>query len=451
MNANGPMHPRGLYVLAFTETWERFSYYGMMSLLSLYMVNRLLLPETASTVVGLAGLRGAIEAVTGPLSPQALASQIFGLYAGFVYFTPILGGWIADRWTGQRAAVTTGALLMSAGHIAMTFDAAFLLALLLLVLGSGFLKGNISAQVGALYPAHEEARRTKGFVIFSLGISAGAALGPLVCGALAEGHGWHAGFGFAAVLMLVGLATYLLGFRSLPVRVQRSNGTVSAGLAPAERRVVAALGVVIALSVFQSIAYYQLFNVNPVWIERHVAPEIAGLRIPVAWYQAVSSLLSIAGVPLLLAIWRRQAGRGGEPDDLAKMQTGAWLAALSNLLLVAGIAVHGGQPVHPAWAVLYAGGVGYASLYYWPTLLALVSRLAPAAVNATLMGVVFISLFFANLLIGWIGGFYERLGPAAFWALHAAIAAAGALLLLAARPRLLQMLGETRPSATPAG
>ena len=100
------MHPRGLYVLAFTETWERFSYYGMMSLLSLYMVNRLLLPETAATVIGLASLRASIEAVTGPLSPQALASQIFGLYAGFVYFTPVFGGFVADRWTGQRNAVT---------------------------------------------------------------------------------------------------------------------------------------------------------------------------------------------------------------------------------------------------------------------------------------------------------------------------------------------------------
>ena len=442
------MHPRGLYVLAFTETWERFSYYGMMSLLSLYMLNRLLLPETAATVIGLDSLRATIEAVTGPLSPQALASQIFGLYAGFVYFTPIFGGFVADRWTGQRNAVVAGALLMSGGHIAMTFDESFLLALLLLVLGSGLLKGNISAQVGSLYPPQDEARRTKGFVIFSLGISAGAAIGPLVCGWLAQGYGWHAGFGFAAVLMLVGLATYLVGLRSLPARVPRAEKPAPRGLTRTETRVVAALIAVIGLSIFQSIAYYQLFNVNPVWIERHVVQEIAGMRIPVAWYQAVSSLLTIAGEPLLLWIWPRQAGRGGGPDDLSKMSTGAWLAALSNALLVVGIVVHGSERLHPIWVVLYGGGVGYASLYYWPTLLALVSRLAPAPVNATLMGLVFISLFLANLLIGWIGGFYERMSPSSFWALHAALSACGALLLLVFRPRLLRLLGV--PASGPA-
>jgi len=153
-------HPRGLLYLAFTEAWERFSYYGMTGLLALYMVNQLLLPGHVEHIGGFPGLRAALEAFFGPLSTQALASLIFGLYSGFVYFTPLLGGMIADRWIGQRNAVVIGALSMSAGHLAMTFDQSFLAALLLLVIGSGFLKGNISAQVGALYPREEEARRT---------------------------------------------------------------------------------------------------------------------------------------------------------------------------------------------------------------------------------------------------------------------------------------------------
>ena len=124
----------------------------MTALLVLYMVNQLLLPGHVEHVVGFAAFRGALEGVFGPLSTQALASQIFGLYAGFVYFTPVLGGWVADRWIGQRNAVVLGALSMSGGHVAMAFDQSFLLALLLLVLGSGLLKGNISAQVGGLYP-----------------------------------------------------------------------------------------------------------------------------------------------------------------------------------------------------------------------------------------------------------------------------------------------------------
>src|SRR4029079_1173751 len=114
-----------------------------------------------------------------------------GLYSGFVYFTPMLGGLIADCWIGQRAAVVIGALSMSAGHIAMAFDRTFLFALLLLVTGSGFLKGNISAQVGALYPPDDEARRTHGFVIFSTGINIGAMVGPLLCGLIAQVYGWH--------------------------------------------------------------------------------------------------------------------------------------------------------------------------------------------------------------------------------------------------------------------
>src|SRR5437899_12799933 len=150
--ANFLGHPKGLFYLAFAEGWERFSYYGMTALVVLYMVNQLLLPGHVEHIGGFSGFRAALESVVGPLSTQALASQIFGLYSGFVYFTPLLGGMIADRWIGQRNAVVIGALSMSGGHIGMAFDQSFLLALLLLVIGSGFLKGNISAQVGALYP-----------------------------------------------------------------------------------------------------------------------------------------------------------------------------------------------------------------------------------------------------------------------------------------------------------
>src|SRR5438128_6858790 len=178
--------PRGLCYLAFAEGWERFSYYGMTALVVLYMVNQLLLPGHVEHIGGFSGFRAALESVVGPLSTQALASQIFGLYSGFVYFTPMLGGFIADRWIGQRNAVVIGALLMTGGHLAMAFEQSLLLALLLLVTGSGFLKGNISAQVGSLYRREDEARRTRGFTIFSTGINIGAVMGPFVCGALAH-------------------------------------------------------------------------------------------------------------------------------------------------------------------------------------------------------------------------------------------------------------------------
>jgi POT family proton-dependent oligopeptide transporter len=251
--------------------------------------------------------------------------------------------------------------------------------------------------------------------------------------------------------MLAGLATYLSGYRHLPARVPRrthEGGT----LTRADWRIVIVLVAVIVITVFQSVAYYQLANVLPVWIQGHVALEVGGLNIPVPWYQSIDPLFSILGVPLLFWIWRRQSARGREPGDLGKIGIGAWLAAASNLVLVFAILAAGPAPVHPIWPFIYCAGQGIAFLYYWPTLLALVSRAAPAKVNATMMGIAFMSLFVSNNLIGWIGGFYEVMRPVEFWAMHAAIGATGGVLVLvfgAALGRALESGADQplRPSA----
>jgi POT family proton-dependent oligopeptide transporter len=177
-----------------------------------------------------------------------------------------------------------------------------------------------------------------------------------------------------------------------------------------------------------------------VWIEEHVASSVGGFHIPVPWYQSIDALFSIIGVPLLLWIWHRQAARGGEPDDLAKIKTGAWLAAASNLILVGAILGAGDKQVGAIWPFLSSVGLGIAFLYYWPTLLALVSRAAPVAVNATLMGFAYVSLFVSNILVGSIGGLYGAMSPAAFWTLHAAIAAAGGVSVLLFGTRLRRAL-----------
>jgi proton-dependent oligopeptide transporter, POT family len=434
-------HPKGLFFLAFTEAWERFSFYGMTALVVLYMVNQLLLPGHAEHIAGFTGFRAALESLFGPLSRQALASEIYGLYSGFVYFTPVLGGMIADRWMGQRNAVVLGALSMTAGHLAMAFDQTFLLALLLLVLGSGLLKGNITSQVGALYPPEDEARRSHGFVIFSTGINIGAVFGPLLCGLLAQVYGWHYGFGVAAIFMLLGLATYLYGYRYLPPRVARSE-RAGTRLTAADWRTIGALCVVIMISILPSIVANQIYNVMPVWTQQHVSPMVGSLRIPVPWYQSIYSLCSVGGVPLLFWIWRRQAVRGREPHEVGKIGVGAALSAASSLILVAAIFWSRGAALNPIWPLLYYAGMGIAFLYYWPTLLALVSRAAPPSVNATMMGIAFISLFIANNLIGWIGGFYERMGPLWFWGMHALIGAAGGVLVMLVGRRLSR---ELRP------
>jgi POT family proton-dependent oligopeptide transporter len=177
--------PRGLWVLAGTELWERISFHGMQALLVLYMVGALLLPGHVEHVAGFAGYRAAVEAVTGPLSVQALAAQTFGLYVGLIYFTPVIGGAVGDRWLGRRTSVIVGGLLMTAGHFSLAFDRSFLLALLLLILGAGLLRGNLPAQVKSLY-ADGDRRSADAFQIYYVGINLGAFIAPIVTGALAK-------------------------------------------------------------------------------------------------------------------------------------------------------------------------------------------------------------------------------------------------------------------------
>ena len=431
--------PRALGFLAFTEAWERFSYYGMTALLVLYMSQALLLPTHVEHVAGFEGFRSALQSVFGPLSTLALASQIMGLYTGFVYFTPVLGGWIADRWLGRRVAVVIGALLMTAGHLAMAFDASFVLALLLLIVGCGLLKGNISTQVGELYAETDGEGRTRGFAIFSMGINVGAVVGPLLCGLLAQLYGWHAGFALAGALMLIGLVTYISGFRHLAEdRPRAAKAQNKAPLGAHEWRIVGALAVVAGLTIFQSVAYYQNTNMAMIWIDRSVDLNLLGFHLPVAWFNSIDGFISIIAVPPLFALWRAQAARGREPGDIGKIAVGSWLVAIANTVLAVSAALSPRSSVLAP--LIYDIMLGVAFLYYWPTLLALVSRAAPSAIKATLMGAVFLTLFLSNTTLGWLGGFYERMTPAAFWAMHAGIAALGGALALLLKAPLKRTL-----------
>src|SRR5262245_11172697 len=208
-------HPRGLTFLFSTEMWERFSYYGMRSLLILYMVKFVLLPENAGNVIGLGALRSLYESIFGPLGSQPFASHIYGLYTSLVYLTPIFGGMLADRVLGQRRTVILGAAVMALGHFMMAFESLFLLALLVLILGNGAFKPNTTTQVGGRY-GPGDSRRDRAYSIFYVGINLGAFLSPLVCGTLGELWGWHYGFAAAGVGMTIGLIVYLTAYNSLP-------------------------------------------------------------------------------------------------------------------------------------------------------------------------------------------------------------------------------------------
>ena len=208
-------HPRGLFFIGATELWERISFHGMQAMLVLYMAESLLLPGHVENIAGFAGFRAAIEGLTGSLSPRALASQIFGLYVGLVYLMPVFGGMLGDRVLGRRRAVVLGALLMTAGHFCMAFERSFLAALLLLIVGAGALRGNLASQLGNLYSINDH-RRDSAFQFYFGMLNTGAFIAPLVTGVLAQAYGWHYGFGFAGVGMLVGLVIYLSGARDLP-------------------------------------------------------------------------------------------------------------------------------------------------------------------------------------------------------------------------------------------
>ena len=423
-------HPRGLAYLAFTELWERFSYYGMTALLTLYMVKQLLLPGHAEHVIGLEGLRDFFE-FRGPMSNLAFASLIYGWYGGLVYFTPILGGLIADRMLGAKRTVVLGALLMSAGHLAMSFDYSFLIALVLLILGSGCLKGNISAQVGTLYPEAAASLRERGFTIFSTGINIGAVIGPLATVTVAQIYGWHAGFALAAGLMLLALMIYLAGQRYLPeAAITRSGAPVRAPLTGNEKRRTLALVAVIILNIPVAIAYPMIWSIGIVWIDSEVGLTTGLGTVPAGWFNSLDSFGSIVAAAPLVAFWAGLARRGAEPASLTKIAIGSAITGLSILLLAAGSLLPGTDgKVSVWWAIGAYLGTGLAFMWYWPVMLSTLSALAPDKIKSTLMGSAFLALFLGTVIMGWVGSFYDQMTPAAFWALDAAIAIGGALMI----------------------
>jgi POT family proton-dependent oligopeptide transporter len=425
-------HPVGLAYIVFTEAWERFSFYGMQALLVLYMATHLLLPGHVENVAGFAGFQAGMQAVFGTLSTQALAAQTFGLYIGLIYFAPVVGGWLGDRFTGRRRAVLAGATLMAAGHFLMAFEPSFLVALSALILGSGLLKGNLAAQVGGLY-AKDDTRRDAAFSLYCMAINVGAFIAPLVCGTLGELYGWHYGFGVAGLGMLVGIAIYLSGRRYLPPDRAFSDRAPRPRLAADESKVVVAILLMLAITALFWTAQTQVWNTYPLWLKARVDRHVATATIPVTWFQSLDSLAVLVMAPLVLWFWRNQSRRRREPRDLTKIALGCVMFAGACMLLSTGETLAGTGSVALIWPVLFHFVCAWAYLYAGPIALALVSRAAPASVNAMLVGSYYLALFAGGIVSGWLGRFYETMSPAAFWLLHAAIVGSGAVLLLALR------------------
>lgn len=428
-------HPPGLAYLSFTEAWERFSYYGMIGLLILYLTDQLLTPGHVEQVLGFASFRAGIEAVFGPLTSVALASQIVGLYTGLIYVTPILGGLLADRALGQRRTVIAGAIMMAAGHLLMAFEALLLPALGLLVIGAGCIKGNMAAQVGRLY-APADPRRTRAFAIYLIALNVGAFMAPLVCGTLGERYGWHYGFGAAGIGMLIALGVYVAGRRHLPpdsVRTRRDGLAEPERLHPGDGRRLAALLVLLVPYVLFFSAYNQAFNLFVLWARDHVDRRIFGIEMPVTWFFTLDGVLTVVGTAAVVRLWRAQATRGREPGDLAKIAIGCGLCAAAFLVLAAAAA--GSDPAGLAPTVGFFVLVDFAIPFVDTVTLALFSRAAPAALSTTMIGIYYLAFAAANIAVGWLGQFYEMASPSAFWLLHAGIGAAGlAFVAVVGRP-----------------
>lgn len=438
-------HPIGLAYLSFAEVWERFSYYGMLSMLTLYLTTQLLLPGHVENVAGMAGFRGLLESMRGPLSVTAFATQLSGLYGGLVYLTPIIGGLVADRALGRKLTVTIGAVLMAFGHFLMAFEMPFLLALLCLLIGVGFFKGNIASQVGALYKPGDT-RITSAFQIYYIGINASVIVAPLVCGTLGETVGWHWGFGAAGVGMLIGLVVYLAGsahFPSDPLLERRQGrGAAASGLRKGEGKLLVLLVLLLPVMALGVTANQQIFVTYPAWADQSADLVLFGREMPRTWLLSFDAITSTGLLVGSVVFWRWWSKTRKEPSEITKMGLGYLMsiAGVLSLALGAYLAERSGTKVSLVFllAFHFLNSIGFANAF--PAALALYARLSPPALAATMMGVFYLHFFAASNLAGYLGGYLEKMPASQFWGMHAAMVGFAGIVVLVVRQYFGHML-----------
>jgi POT family proton-dependent oligopeptide transporter len=457
-------HPRGLGYLVFCEAFERFSYYGMQALLALYISQYLLLPEHAGAVAGLDALRRVLESIYGPLgTPLAFAGAVTGFYSAGVYFTPMIGGWIADQLLGRTMTVTIGSCLMVLGHFLMAFDVSFVAAILCLFVGVGCFKGNIASQVGELYGA-EDLRRSSGYQIFFLGIQIAVIVAPLVTGFLGERVAWHYGFGAAGVGMAIALVVYLAGRKHLPPDHRKARAEAAAKGMPPDKlasRDWATMAVLVAMLpvlAAVSVGNQEIFNAYLLWGDAHynltvpVLPswlpfshDISGQTMPTTWLVSLDAIISTLTVAGALAFWTVWARYRKEPDEIVKIAIGALISAGAPLLLAAASAQEAatGQKASLIWGLGFhiVNDIGFAMVF--PVGLALYSRAAPRQLAGLFIGIYYLHLFVCNLATGKLAGFLDTMSGQAFWTMHAVIITAGAAALLVSAFVFRKLLAPT--------
>ncbi|VWX51219.1 peptide MFS transporter [Novosphingobium sp. 9U] len=434
-------HPKGLGYLAFVEGCERFSYYSMQTLLVLYMVKYLLLPQNIGNVAGLQALQNGWY---GGLQGQPLASAIFGDYTALVYLTPILGGIIADRWLGRRATLILGGAVMALGHFLMAFEGAFLFALLSLVVGVGLFKGNIASQVGELYGPNDS-RRAMAFQIFYIAIQVSVIAAPLVSGTLGEEAGWHYGFGCAGVVMVAGLLLYIYAKPWLPAESRSSSRAKSPAdkLQRADAPRLLVLLVLIPILALALMVNQEIFNAYLVWADEKFQLTFFGHTVPTSWMITLDATASFTLLVAVTASWKWYANRTGrEPDELGKMIIGSAFSVAGALCLVAAAATQGTGKIGLFWPVMFhiLNSIGFA--HTLPVSLALFTKVAPKALTGTVVGLYYLAFFACNKIVGTVGGWYSTMDTVQFWLLHVGAAAIGLVAFAVLKLTLGRVLAD---------
>jgi proton-dependent oligopeptide transporter, POT family len=477
-------HPRGLSTLFFTEMWERFSYYGMRALLILFM--------TAPIAAGGLGFE------TG------VAGAVYGLYTSMVYMTTLPGGWIADRLIGQRRAVLYGGIIIAAGHFSMAFPSltTFYIGLTLIVVGTGFVKGNAAVIVGALY-GERDARRDAGFSIYYMGINLGAFIAPLVCGYLGQKVNWHIGFAAAGVGMVFGLVQYVLGGKYLgdaglrpapatsPAEAERLRSRARAGGAivlvafvglalgmysgalpitakqiadaagyalllivvaffgwlffaadwtPIERKRLYAIGVLfVAATIFWS-EFEQAGSTLNLFGDRATRTSVFGWDFPSSYFQSLQPLFIITFAPVFAWIWIRLGRR--EPSSPAKFGIGLLLVGAGYaLLVVAASLAQNGVKVAPWWLVFTYLLHTFGELSLSPVGLSATTKLAPQRVVGLMMGAFYLAISVGNFIGGRLSSLYGSMPLPQLFGAIAAVGLGAGLLMFALTPPIKRLMG----------
>ncbi len=435
-------HPAGLSTLFFTEMWERFSFYGMKAILMLFML--------AAIQEGGLGLT------------QAQASLIFGLYGSAVYLMAMPGGLIGDRWLGSWNAVLIGGIVIALGHFVMMFHgvSAFYAALVLIVLGTGLLKPNITRLVGSLY-SKDDKRSDSGFAIYYMGINVGATLAPLVCGFLAQSPwvrnklaecgldpnlGWHLGFAAAGVGMLFGIVQ-LVAHKSRFKQLKAQEDALIAGADGNEWKRIAVIAILFFFSALFWAVYEQGGASLNVFAQSHVVTEIFGWSFPSSWFQTLQAVFVLVLTPVFAAIWLALGKRNREPSSPIKFSLGLLSLGLGIAVAVPAMYFAAQGKISPVWlaVIFFLEVVG--EMMFSPVGLRTVDQLAPKRFAGLTLGIWFLSVSLGNFLAGYLSSFFNEAEPAQnvvlFGGMALALVAASALLACLS-PKLRSLMGGVR-------